>query len=173
MTRVIWRQKRTGKKHSCDICSINQCMFCILVCHSVTMGLVVAIRQPTSLFIVEVHTERVYAYFAVICHLHLFLPEWLGSFTCCSGNRYQSKIRTRHRWMIMEKKICLLLILGFKPTTFQSGVWLLYHWDILVTPSTPHPHPPNTHAHTLCALHIKQCSDIHWKCAFPSSSRSM
>ena len=69
--------KEDWKKNSCDICSINQCMFCIHVCHSATMGLVVAIRQPTSLFIVQVHTERVYAYFAVICHLHLFCQsDW-------------------------------------------------------------------------------------------------
>ena len=72
-------------------------------------------------------------------HMHAFscnlpsalLAKWPGSVTCyCStmGTWYQNK--SQHRKLTLEKEILLLLLLGLKPTTFQSWVWCSNHWAI-------------------------------------------
>ena len=69
---------------------------------------------------------------AVTCHLHFRQQnDWdllRATVITWRWNGYQNK--SQQRKLTLEKEILSLLLLGFKPTTFQSKVWCSDHWAI-------------------------------------------
>ena len=104
------------------------------------------------------HICKVYAWLAVTCPLHFWQNDQaiLHATAVKQGwNGYRNK--SQHRKSTQEKNILLLLLQGFKPTTFQSRVWCSDHWAIptpwavcvnikiiLIQDCTPPPPPPPT-----------------------------
>ena len=77
------------------------------------------------------HICKVYVCLAVTCHLHFWQNDrdlLRATAVTRRWNGYRNK--SQHRKSTLEKKILPPLLQGFKPTTFQSRVWLSNHWDI-------------------------------------------
>ena len=77
------------------------------------------------------HICKVYACFAVTCHLHFWQHDQglLRATAVTRGwNGYRNK--SQHRKLTLEKQILLLLLQGFKPVTFRSRVRRSNHWAI-------------------------------------------
>ena len=77
------------------------------------------------------HICKVYVCLAVTCDLHFWQndQDLLHATAVKWGwNGYRNK--SQHRKSTLEKKIFLLLLLGFEPVTFQSRVWRSNHWAI-------------------------------------------
>ena len=77
------------------------------------------------------HMRKVYACFAVTCHLHFWQND--RDFLCATvvtrvWNGYQNK--SQHRKSTLEKKILPPFQQGFEPATFQSRVRRSNHWAI-------------------------------------------
>ena len=69
-----------------------------------------------------------------VCVFRCNLPpalsaEWLRSFTCHCNNTGVERTpnKSQHTKSTLEKKILLLLLLGFELATFWSRVWRSYH----------------------------------------------
>lgn len=66
------------------------------------------------------------------------LAKWLGpstsSFLCGNTGMAWTLKCSQHTMLILEKRILLLILLGIKPTTFQSvtPVWHSIDWTILI-----------------------------------------
>ena len=76
------------------------------------------------------HIRKVYVCLAVTCHLHFWQNDrdLLHAAAVTRGwNGHWNK--SQHRKLTLEKKILLLLLLGFEPATFQSfsSLTLLLH----------------------------------------------
>ena len=74
------------------------------------------------------HIRKSVCVFSCNCHLHFWQNAWdlLHATVVTRGwNGYQNK--SQHRKLTLEKKILLLLLQGFEPTTFQSRVWHSNH----------------------------------------------
>ena len=66
---------------------------------------------------------KVHACLAVTCHLHVWQNDQdLVRATVVTQGQNGYRNKSQHRKQILEKKILLLLLQGFKPTTFQSQV---------------------------------------------------
>ena len=79
------------------------------------------------------HIRKVYACLAVTCHLHFWQNgrDLLRATAVTRGwNGYGNK--SQHRKLTLENKILPLVLQGFKPVTFQSGVRHSNHWAILL-----------------------------------------
>ena len=77
------------------------------------------------------HIRKVYACFAVTCHLHFWQNDrdLLRATAVTPGwNGYRNK--SQHRKSTLEKKILPPLQQGFEPATFQSRVRRSNHWAI-------------------------------------------
>ena len=93
--------------------------------------------------------HKVHVYLAVTCHLHFWQNDWgLLRVTAVKWgwNGYWSK--SQHRKLTLEKKILMLLLQGFEPTTFQSQVWRSNLWAM-----------KNLHPHNLLKWFLHSCID--------------
>ena len=69
------------------------------------------------------HIFKVHACLAVTCHLHVWRNDQdLVRATVVTRGQNGYRNKSQHRKQTLEKKILLLLLQGFKPTTFQSQV---------------------------------------------------
>ena len=66
------------------------------------------------------------------------LAEWPGSFRCHCGNTWVERTpnKSQHTNLILEEKILLLVLPGFKLTTFRSQIWGCYQQAILAIKMT-------------------------------------
>ena len=117
-TKVVYLQRWHGWCHMKLQPSWRK--FCV---HHTTMHYVTSFKAT--------YIRSVYAYLAVTCHLHFWQND--RDLLHATGvtqvwNGYWSK--SQHRKLTLEKKILLLLLQGFKPTTFQSWVQCSNHWAI-------------------------------------------
>ena len=82
-------------------------------------------RMSLQCHLMQSHICGVHVCLAVTCHLHLWQNG--QDLLCATGvtqgwKRYPNK--SQHRKLTLEKKITPPLLLGLKPVTFQSLVWL-------------------------------------------------